>query len=79
MMREIEAKTMTTNRSISPLAIRVRGEFTEMPGLRLTLPQAARLFSLPTIVADEVLHELCQASVLKYSTDGLYSLNQPGA
>jgi hypothetical protein len=28
------------------LHVRVRGEYREMPGLRLTVPQAARLFNL---------------------------------
>jgi hypothetical protein len=61
------------DRSLTPLALRVRGEFTEMPGLHLTLPQASRLFSLPTLVAVEVLDELRDAAVLTYS-NGTYSL-----
>jgi len=28
------------------LLLRIRAEFTEMPGLKLTLPQASRLFQL---------------------------------
>ena len=36
-------------------AARVRAEFDEMPGMTLTLPQAARLFGLD--------HHLCQAIV----------------
>jgi hypothetical protein len=73
---DIRLGTSTTGESITPLAVRVRGEFTEMPGLRLTLPQAARLLSLPTIVAYDVLDELCQASVLWRSKDGAYSLRR---
>jgi len=61
---------------MTPLAVRVRAEFTEMPGLRLTVPQAARLLSLPTLVARDVLDELHQASVLTYSNDGAYSLRR---
>jgi hypothetical protein len=30
----------------SDLAIRIRAEFAEMPGLKLTLPQASRLFDV---------------------------------
>lgn len=79
MTNQIEVKTMSGDLAISALAMRVRGEFTEMPGMRLTLHQAARLLSLPTMIARDVLDELCQASVLKYSNDGRYSLKRPGA
>jgi hypothetical protein len=60
---------------LTPLAVRVRGEFTEMPGLHLTLPQVTRLFSLPTLVAIDVLNELHDASVLTLS-NGRYSLRR---
>ena len=30
----------------SDLAVRIRAEFAEMPGLKLTLPQASRLFNV---------------------------------
>jgi hypothetical protein len=60
--------------AMSALAARVRGEYTEMPGLRLTVRQAARLFAIPVDVAAAVLHELQRASVLALSSDGAYSL-----
>lgn len=62
--------------AISTLARRVRGEYVEMPGLRLTVPQAARLFGLPTDVARSVLDELRQASVLTLTDGGSYSLRR---
>ena len=49
---------------MSPLAIRVHGEYREMRGLRLTVRQAARLFGMAPDTADAVLHELRRASVL---------------
>jgi len=58
---------------IAALALRVRGEFAEMPGLRLTVPQAARLFGLAVDVAHAVLDELRLASVLTCSNRGAYS------
>ena len=61
---------------MTPLAQRVRGEFTEMPGLRLTVHQAARLLALPTAVAHDVLDVLHHASVLNCSEDGAYSLRR---
>lgn len=59
---------------MTSLAVRVRGEYTEMPGLRLTVRQAARLFSVSCDVADAVLHELRRASILALSDDGAFSL-----
>jgi hypothetical protein len=56
------------------LAQRVRGEFTEMPGMRLTIAQAARLFGLTVRIAEAVLDELSQASFLRRSCDGKYAL-----
>jgi len=40
------------------LHARVRGEYREMPGLRLTLPQAARLFNLDPAQCEQVLDAL---------------------
>jgi hypothetical protein len=45
-----------------------------MPGLRLTVRQAARLFSLTPDLADAVLHELRRASILACSNDGAFGL-----
>ena len=62
--------------TISPLASRVRGEFVEMPGLQLTVPQAATLFGLTPEAARSVLDELRQASVLRRTDRGSYSLKR---
>ena len=43
---------------------RVRAEYTEMPGLRLTLPQAARLFNLKREECEKVLATLVEAGML---------------
>ena len=61
-------------KAMSALAIRVHGEYREMPGLRLTVRQAARLFSLTIDLADAVLHELRRASILASSNDGAFGL-----
>ena len=61
-------------KSRATIALRVRGEFAEMPGLRLTVPQAARLFGIDPDVAHAVLDELRVASVLTCSNRGTYSL-----
>ena len=62
--------------ALTPLAVRVQGEYKEMPGLRLTVRQAARLFSVAPDVADAVLHELRRASVLARSDDGVFALKR---
>jgi hypothetical protein len=38
----------TSDPNESDLHIRIRAEFAEMPGLKLTLPQASRLFNIDT-------------------------------
>ena len=60
--------------SLTPLARRVHAEYREMPGLRLTVRQAARLFGLAPETASAVLDELRQVSILTCSDDGTYAL-----
>lgn len=50
------------------LCMRVHAEFREMPGLRLTLPQASRLFSIEPARCERVLGALVHAGCL--ATDG---------
>ena len=60
--------------ALTPLAVRVWGEYGEMPGLRLTVCQAVRLFGRAPEVAAAVLHELQHASILACSHDGVFAL-----
>ena len=46
---------------------RVRGEFNEMPGLRLTPEQAARLWGLDAGSCNQVLRSLVSSSFLRWS------------
>jgi hypothetical protein len=46
----------------------------EMPGLRLTVRQAARLFNLSPEVTTAVLHELRCAAILVRSDEGFFRL-----
>jgi hypothetical protein len=52
---------------------RVRGEYLEMPGLRLTLAQAARFWSLDLGTCAGVLDALVEARFLIVTSDGLYA------
>ena len=50
---------------IEQLAIRIRGEFAEMPGLRLSLHQAARLWGLDPATCRAVVGLLLAQSILR--------------
>jgi hypothetical protein len=60
---------------MSPLELhavveRVRGEFMEMPGLRLTPPQAARLWGLDLRSCEAVIDTLIRSEFLKRTSSG---------
>ena len=51
---------------------RIQGEFTEMPGLRLTPAQAQRLWGLDRSVCEQLLAVLVQAKFLSQTRDGSF-------
>jgi hypothetical protein len=51
---------------------RVRGEFLEMPGLRLTEPQARRLWGLDEASCRTLLSELVDAKFLFRTNNGAF-------
>jgi len=55
---------------IAVLVNRVRSEFDEMPGLQLTLPQAARLLGLDLAACRTVIDALVETSVLRWTPRG---------
>jgi len=67
--------TMTTlhGDSMTGLLTRIRSEFLEMPGLRLTSAQAARLWAVDRRTSDWVLDGLTNAGFLR-NRDGAYLL-----
>ena len=52
---------------------RIRGEYLEMPGLTLTLPQAQRLWDLRGRECEELLGALIDAKFLCRKSDGRYA------
>jgi len=52
------------------LVDRVRGEFTEMPGLQLTMPQAARLLGIEPDACRDVIDMLVDSAFLKRTPAG---------
>jgi hypothetical protein len=51
----------------SPLLHRVHGEYMEMPGLRLTLAQACRLWNADPTTSLDVLNRLVEEQFLRLS------------
>lgn len=64
--------TPDTRAISTELVRRVQGEFLEMPGLRLTQPQACRLWGLDREVCVVLLAELVDAKFLTRTRDGRF-------
>ncbi len=58
---------------------RIRGEFLEMPGLRLTPAQAQRLWALDRPTCEVLLAKLVDAEFLMRTGDGSFALRRPAA
>ena len=54
----------------STLVDRVRGEFIEMPGLQLTMQQAARLWGLDLLACRHVVDVLVDSAFLRWTESG---------
>jgi len=61
-----------SSRGIQDVVQRIRGEFLEMPGLRLTAEQARRLWRLDETACDAVLGALVDARFLARTRDGAF-------
>ena len=51
---------------------RVRSEFLEMPGLRLTPAQAARLWAIDRSISEQILNGLASSGFLARTAGGAY-------
>jgi hypothetical protein len=56
------------------LLVRIKAEYSEMPGLRLTVPQAARLWALDLAICENALERLAESRYLRRTADGAYTL-----
>ncbi|MFB3852859.1 MAG: hypothetical protein ACE148_03440 [Vicinamibacterales bacterium] len=63
---------MSGPRHIKELLLRIRGEYLEMPGLRLSVDQARRLWALDHLTCRSLLDALVDARFL-VRRNGLYS------
>jgi hypothetical protein len=59
------------------LVTRVQAEYREMPGLSLTIRQAARLCGIHLSLCERVLEELVQREVLYNTPSHAYSASPP--
>lgn len=65
---------MVAAETYESLLHRIRGEFAEMPGLRLTSAQAARLWHVDMSTATSLLLALVDAKFLYRTAGGAYQL-----
>ena len=63
---------METSVGIQEVVRRIRGEFLEMPGLRLTPEQARRLWRLDETACQAILGALVDARFLSKTRDGAF-------
>ena len=63
---------MAAQRSKDDDLRRVRGEYIEMPGLRLTTAQAQRLWGLDRAACDALLGALVESKFLLRTRDGAF-------
>jgi hypothetical protein len=66
------ARMMDTSVGIQEVVRRIRGEFLEMPGLRLTPDQARRLWRLDETACQAILGALVDARFLSKTRDGAF-------
>ncbi len=64
--------TYATGHEAELLVHRIRGEFLEMPGLRLTLQQASRLWHLDAATCTSALMRLVGDRFLERTASGAY-------
>lgn len=58
MQRDLPCAALMDQTVDVDLETRIRAEFAEMPGLKLTLPQASRLFNVERVRCERILNGL---------------------
>ena len=64
--------SINTSRVTDAIFRRIRGEYTEMPGLRVTQPQAQRLWGLDEAMCGLALESLIESGFLRRTDAGQY-------
>jgi hypothetical protein len=68
---ELKRGAVVSPVEVHAAANRIRGEFLEMPGLRLTIRQAARLWGLEPAACEHVIELLVQSAFLRWTPGGM--------
>ena len=71
-MLQTSRSTTTGVVTMEQMLRRIQGEFTEMPGLRLTCRQAQRLWNLDALVCESLLAALVDVHFLVQTDDGVF-------
>ena len=66
------SKREMQKKEIEEAVARVRAEFREMPGLKLTTEQASRLWRLEPRVCESLLGRLAEERLLRKTQDGAF-------
>jgi len=64
-------------RDVHEALARIRSEYTEMPEMRLTLPQLKRLLNVPTDACEIALAALVESGFLARTDDGSFRRPEP--
>jgi hypothetical protein len=70
-VRDVQVTLVSSDDAIM-LEYRVRGEFMEMPGLRLTPAQASRLWAVDRLTSARILDGLAATGFLSRTREGAY-------
>jgi hypothetical protein len=65
-----ERRNLTARKALTR---RIRSEFEEMPGLSLTLPQASKLFGIPSDACARIFSQLSEEGLLRPIRNGTYA------
>ena len=68
----LRAPDATLKGTLNSLKARVRGEYREMPGMRLTVAQASRLWHLDARTCESVLLLLVDEGFLTHTASGAF-------
>jgi Fic family protein len=66
-MDRLHAKKRRSEMTVLDVTTRCRGEFLDMPGMRLTLPQAARFLGIDIDTCERALESLVNSGFLRKS------------
>jgi hypothetical protein len=78
VMTRLERPRRIDDTSYRDMLNRIRGEYLEMPGMRLNPQQVRRLSGTDETTCQSVLDELVRAAFLRLDLDGRYSRTTEG-